>query len=135
MSKGKKYNDDVKEKAYALLGAGNSYSFVSRKLGIPESTLRGWKGQESNAENEENLVKLRAKKKEEFATRAWQAINLAQTLLERSLKRAVDENKEIDLGKLVTIIGTLYDKQALANKEATEIVDGEIGVRKFEDFK
>ena len=33
-----------------------------------------------------------------------------------------------------TVIGTLYDKQALANKEATEIVEGNAVIKKFEDF-
>jgi hypothetical protein len=38
-----------------------------------------------------------------------------------------------DLGRLVAILGTLYDKQALANREETEIVGGSV-VAKFEDM-
>ena len=63
MAQGKKYDQDVIEKAYALLGAGNTISFVSKKLGIPYSTISGWKKQPSNADREEDLVKLREKKK------------------------------------------------------------------------
>ena len=36
--------------------------------------------------------------------------------------------------ELAVVLGTLYDKQALANKEATAIVEGNITVKKFEDF-
>jgi len=39
-----------------------------------------------------------------------------------------------DVVKLSTVLGTLYDKQALANKEATSIVDGNMTVKKFEDY-
>lgn len=39
-----------------------------------------------------------------------------------------------DISKLAVVSGTFYDKQALANKEATSIVDGNITVKKFEDF-
>lgn len=168
MAKGKKYNEDVKEKAYALFASGNSYAFVSEKLGIPESTLRGWRKQPSNAENEEKLAELRAKKKQEFVDRAWRSIELSQNIMERRLRRALEQENEIDellllvdesardegltqemkrglltrvsalhcddLGKLVQVQGVLYDKQALANKEATEIVDGQVTLKKFEDF-
>ncbi len=36
--------------------------------------------------------------------------------------------------ELSTVIGTLYDKQALANQEPTVNVGGELGLRKFEDM-
>ena len=36
--------------------------------------------------------------------------------------------------ELAVVLGTLYDKQALANKEATSIIDGDITLKKFEDF-
>ena len=42
--------------------------------------------------------------------------------------------KNFKLSELSTLIGTMYDKQALANKEATTIVGGNITVRKFEDL-
>ena len=168
MAKGKKYGDDVREKAYALFASGNTVPYVAKKLGLPESTVRGWRKTKYTQIDEENLVAIRAKKKEEFVSKAWKAINLSQTLLERKLARAVEQEEEIDslmklvdgtakevglsdagkrallnnvaqlrcddLGKLATVLGTLYDKQALAMKEATEIVEGEIKLKKFEDF-
>lgn len=39
-----------------------------------------------------------------------------------------------DVSKIAVVLGTLYDKQALANKEPTEVVEGNLQVKKFEDF-
>ena len=67
MAKGKKYNDDVKEKAYALFDTNNNLTYISQKLGIPKSTLFGWKKEyDARTEEDENLAQLRTKKKEKF---------------------------------------------------------------------
>lgn len=165
---GKKYPDEIKEKAYALLAAGNSYAYVAKEIGVPASTINGWRRQRSNAELEENLVELRAKKKKEFVNKAWRSIELSQSLLERKLQRALEQEKQIDemlvlvdqmaskegmtqemrrgllskiallhcddLGKIAQVLGVLYDKQALACKEETEIVGGSVVLRRFEDL-
>jgi transposase-like protein len=167
MAQGKKFNDDVRERAYALFAVENNMREISRRLGVAESTLRGWKKVFDESGDTGDLAQLRAKKKEQFVKRSWQSIEMAQTLVERRLSRAMhqesaidelidlvleadkeeldaDERRAIlkklsllrcdDVGKLTTTIGTLYDKQALASKEETEIVGGEINVRKFEDL-
>lgn len=36
--------------------------------------------------------------------------------------------------KVFTVLGTLYDKQALANNEATARVEGTLEIKKFEDY-
>lgn len=162
---GSKYGDEIKEKAYALLMAGNNVSFVSKQLELPYTTVKSWeKGLEKK---DDNFVELRNKKKEEFVKDSWKIINLAKTLLERRLARAITSEDDLDelvaeiteldykeltgsqrkglyakvaaikvedVGKIATVLGTLYDKQALANKEATAIVEGNITVKKFEDF-
>ncbi len=169
MASGQKYNDDIKERAYALFDTNNNVEYVSRKLGVPESTLRGWKRRyEKELEKDPVRAEQRAKYKADFVRRAWSSINMAQSLLARRLERAlanedaidalielVDEEaresrmsekkrRELiesvaslkcdDIGKLVAILGTLYDKQALANKEETEIVGGSVRIDKFEDM-
>ena len=168
MAKGKKYSQDVIEKAYAMFAVGDSYSHVSEVLGIPKSTVRGWRKQMSNADREEDLAQLRTKKKEEFVNNAWDSIGLAQQLLERRLRRALEQEDTIDLmmdqvdaaaremgltqeakrglvttvsslrcddiGKIATILGVLYDKQALASKEETEILGGSVDLKRFEDY-
>lgn len=203
MAKGKKYNDDIKEKAFALLACNNNAQVVADKLGLPYTTIKTWEknwirqAQErearqralqetpqgaDNAEAEgaptnpvtkstkfedESLIELRKKKKAEFVDDAWGLIGKIRTLLERRLDRALDSEGVLDelveeitqldhkqltdsqrkalylkmssikiesVKELAVVLGTLYDKQALANKEATAIVEGNIAVKKFEDF-
>ena len=173
MASGQKYNDDIKERAYALFDTNNNVEYVSRKLGVPESTLRGWKKRyEEEALKDPTLAARRQKYKTDFVKSAWRSINMAQALLERRLSRALenenlidemisivkqgesgaqmseqrrdellsrmselkrDDLGRLDLGRLVAILGTLYDKQALANREETEIVGGHV-VTRFEDL-
>ena len=40
MAKGKKYNDDIKEKAYALLACNNNAQVVADELAIPYTTVK-----------------------------------------------------------------------------------------------
>lgn len=170
MAKGQKYNDDIREKAIALLTVNNSVSFVARELGLPRSTVKSWKeafDKEAEANGEDNIAKLRKKKKEDFINDAWKLIDLSKGVLEKRLTRARDNEEALDelvdeickldyktltsqqrqslymklakikvedVKSLATVLGTLYDKQALANKEATAIVEGSITVKKFEDF-
>jgi hypothetical protein len=188
MARGKKYNDDIKEKAFALLAVSNNVQYVADELGLKYSTVKTWEKQflakskeldEKQGENPEggeetitnsdelDLVKLRKKKKEEFVNDSWNLIGKIKTLLERRLDRAIGSENVIDellaeitsldrkeltdaqrkslymkistikvesVKELSVVLGTLYDKQALANKEATSIVEGNIGVRKFEDL-
>ena len=170
MAKGQKYNDDIREKAIALLTVNNSVSFVARELGLPRSTVKSWKeafDKEAEESGEDNIAKLRQKKKEDFINDAWKLIDLSKGVLEKRLTRAMDNEEALDelveeiskldyktltsqqrqalytklakikvddVKSLATVLGTLYDKQALANKEATAIVEGSITVKKFEDF-
>lgn len=192
MAQGKKYSDELKEKAIALLSCNNA-AYVAEELGLPYSTVKTWELKalkqaqrdmeaketpEGNNEvtkptkptkrfTEQNLVELRQKKKEEFIESAWELINLSKGVLEKRLKRALENEEALDdlvdeitkldyktltsqqrqalymklskikvddVKSLATVLGTLYDKQALANKEATAIVEGNITVRKFEDL-
>lgn len=170
MAKGKKYNDDIKEKAFALLAVNNSVAAVANKLGIPRTTLNSWKEEydrEAKEGGEPTIVELRQEKKKQFVDDAWEMIGKVKTILERRLDRAIKSEGEMDelldeitqldhkeltdnqrkalysriaalkiedVKALSVVLGTLYDKQALANKEATQIVEGNITVKKFEDF-
>lgn len=122
---------------------------------------------EAEESGEDNIAKLRQKKKEDFINDAWKLIDLSKGVLEKRLTRAMDNEEALDelveeiskldyktltsqqrqalymklakikvddVKSLATVLGTLYDKQALANKEATAIVEGSITVKKFEDF-
>ena len=134
MAKGQKYPEEIKERAFAMLAVYGNLSYISRHLKVPRSTVTGWKKEfERLSETDDVIAKLRQVKKAEFIARAWQAVNLSQTLLEKALNEMMEGKRKIDEDKLIRIIGTLYDKQALAAHEPTEIVDGAV-VKKFEDF-
>lgn len=212
MAQGKKYNDDVREKAFALLALNNNCAYVAQALDLPYTTVKTWerkwlreaeekekkgtvdtskadrRGDQSlwegfygvksapNAYEETsagglNLVELRQKKKEQFVDDAWRMIGKAQSLLERRLTRALEQedaldalmakfekigdqgeggslsDKELramyarfsalkleDTRALSSVLGTLFDKQALASKEPTTIVEGAVEVKKFEEM-
>ena len=40
--RGKKFNDDIKEKALALLATNNNAKFVADKLGLKYTTVKTW---------------------------------------------------------------------------------------------
>ena len=179
--RGKKFNDDIKEKAFALLATNNNAKVVADTLGLKYTTVKTWekkflkeaeeqqkaKDSKDNVNQSvtnlrsENLIELRNKKKKEFVDNSWNIISKAQTLLERRITRALEKEDELDslvseierldytdlsqeqrkslhrkmaaikvedVGKLATMLGTLYDKQALANNEATSKVDGVIRI-------
>lgn len=181
MAQGKKYNDDIKEKAYALLACNNNAQVVADELGIPYTTVKTWEkkwvkqaqgqaeatGEAVTKHDEDNIIELRKKKKAEFVEDAWGLIGKIRTLLERRIDRALDSEDKLDelveeitkldnkqltdaqrkalyskmhsikiesTKELAVVLGTLYDKQALANKEATAIVEGNISFKKFEDY-
>lgn len=170
MARGQKYNDDLKEKAFALLAVNNSVSLVAKELGLPRSTVKTWKeiyDKEAEASGEPTIANLRQENKKRFVDDAWRLIDKTKTLLERRLDRALTNEDELDelldeickldnkeltneqrkalyskiktlkleqTKELAVVLGTLYDKQALANKEATAIIDGNITYKKFEDF-
>ena len=189
MAKGKKADEQTLEVARAFLAAGESVAEVSRKLKVPESTVRGWRKKferedEGAAEAakmpveggggrellqhyaSDNFAELRALKKREMIERAWRIIEKSQLLTEKGLDRAIEdadkidnvllllssmgsqmsagefkaalkvltELKVMDVGKLSSVMGTMYDKQALAFGEETAILGGSVDVRRFEDL-
>lgn len=163
---GKKYTEDIREKALALRAAGYSVRDVSGRLGASPSTIRAWEKAITNSDPDK-LTKLRTEKNAAFASRAWADCEAALTLISRRIKAAgndmgvlerliaeASEAEEItpeerrdllrrlaavrvdDIGKLSTVMGTLYDKSALAAGEATEAVrmTGSVRVERFEDL-
>ncbi|MBR2474173.1 MAG: transposase [Clostridia bacterium] len=164
MAQGKKYPQEIKEKALALLAVNTNVSAVARELGLPRSTIVTW---QQEAENDEDFGKLRQQKKEEFISGAWDIVMRAQRLINRRLDRAEKEEAELDrlldevecmsddelsdaqrrvlvkritdlklddIGKLGTVMGTMFDKHALALNQPTTIHGGEVAVRKFEEL-
>lgn len=147
MAQGSKYTDEQKEKALVLL-IGKSIKEVSKLTNIPEGTLKDWQKKESEVNPKFNELRDEKKKKfAESAWRIIEKANtLLEMRVDRELneeKTIVDFLKRIknnpdvsaddvkairghlarisidSASQLTTIIGTLYDKQALVNKEST----------------
>jgi len=79
----------------------------------------------------------RAANQEAAIDKAIEMISQDEELSYAQKKEIINQLKQIkveDISKLSIVAGTFYDKQALANKEATSIIDGNITVKKFEDF-
>ena len=147
MAQGSKYTDEQREQALAML-ITMSFKEVSSSLNIPERTLRDWKENEEKI-NPEFAELRNEKKKQfvESSWRIIEKANkLIEKKIDRALSAEEDidkimkkakGNESLDkddivaltkninklnienIGQVSTVIGTLYDKQALINKEAT----------------
>jgi len=98
---------DNKKKAevvadYALT---NSYNATAKKLGISDKTVK---------KIVEDNPKLYEEKKDEFVEKSSKLIDKALKKLDKAL-----DKDDIPVNNLTTVIGTLYDKRALARGEST----------------
>ncbi|MCQ2087685.1 MAG: hypothetical protein MJZ37_06425 [Bacilli bacterium] len=103
------------EDIYAIMvsyATTHSYMETSKQLDIPVATVK--KIVDENIEKEE-FKKLCNEKKEEFVTRADRIIEKAMKRLENEIEAA----DSIPVNNLSTVIGTLYDKRALAKGDPT----------------
>ena len=160
MAKGQKTpNNKEKERARALLTT-DTVASVARQLGRPWTTIYGWK---KEFEKDGSFEELREERKKQFINDAWDLIDMSRKIIERRLERALEGEDALDelcdllvsevtpekkkaicakfaalkldnVKDIAVVLGTLYDKQALANKEPTSIVDGDLSVKKFEDL-
>lgn len=130
--RGRQYDTLTKEKALAAIATSNSLMEVSRELNIPVSTLESWK-KEALAKDDE-FARFRNEKKADFIRTAWRIIEKSSRLIEKKLTAADEGVENIDARSLSTVLGTIYDKQALASSEPTQIVDGEVKLVRFEDL-
>lgn len=79
---------------------------ASRRSGVPESTIRGWR-------ESPDFAQLRARKRDEVAAEVWAAF-------QTGVRRVVDLLPMTeDLSKVAIATGVLYDKHALMSGEAT----------------
>lgn len=147
MAQGSKYTDEQKEQALAMLTI-MSYKEVSKKTDIPETTLRDWKNREEKINPEFVKLRTKKKEKfvNSAWNIIEKANRLIERKIDRALSIEDDidsiiskakKNKDLakedfilltksinklgidNIGQVSTVIGTLYDKQALINKEAT----------------
>lgn len=111
--KGKKTDIETIYKVMLSYATTGNYSETGRELDLPESTVRKIVG---DNKDEPEFAILCERKKEEFVEKADRIIYKAMKRLESSLD---DEEERIPVNNLSTVIGTLYDKRALAKGEPT----------------
>ncbi|MCH5213076.1 MAG: helix-turn-helix domain-containing protein [Oscillospiraceae bacterium] len=130
MAKGKKTPPEIIHMIMELYAACRNANEVARELNVPESTVR--KVIKQN-ENTKEFAELCAQKKELFSQKATEIINSALERLQRDIE---DPEKNIPVNHLTTVIGTLYDKRALAEGTATENVSimGDVDINKLAEL-
>lgn len=121
MAKGKKYDDEIKEKALAMLATCRDIEEISKQLKIPGRTLRDWKAAEIVKDGESDFARLRQEKKAEFINKAWEVIGLATEQVKKTIKDAGP-------GEAAKVAGIYFDKQALASGDPTNNLNANIEV-------
>ena len=122
MSRGKKTSPEMIYKIMTSWAITGNYAETAKKLKIGETTIR--KIVKENKDKEE-YAELCNEKRKSFSEKAEAIIDKA---LERLARELEDEKKEIPVNHLTTVIGTMYDKKALADgkpTERTEILGGD----------
>lgn len=159
---GKKYSNIQKEQIIAdYLTCGN-YETVARRYSMSTSTIRDWVRKAEEDGTIAELRNEKKKEFVNIAWSAiGKGVELINRRVARALEneseldKLIDEvmdNTDIsaeekkaavkkitamkleDITKISTAMGTLYDKAALANNEATQRIDGNLNITKFEDL-
>lgn len=114
MPRGKKTPPEVIYDIMASWAVTNNYKETARILDLPVTTVK--KIVDEN-KKKTKFEKLCNEKANEFSKKAGQIIQKAMDRLEREID---NEDKDIPVNHLTTVIGTLYDKKALADGKPTE---------------
>lgn len=112
--RGKQLDNETVYKIMLSVFSTGSYTETSKQLNIPQRTVEDI--YKRNIKKEE-FTKLREKKQDEFVEKANRIIEKAMNRLEKTLD---NEEKDLAINNLSTVIGTLYDKRALAKGDSTE---------------
>ena len=116
MARGKKTSPEVIYQVMTSYAVTNNYNQTAKELNMSYATV---KDIVQRHKDDEQFVKLQAEKREEFADKASIVIDKA---LNRLVQQLDDEERDIPTHHLSTVIGTMYDKRALAKGEMTQNV-------------
>lgn len=113
MPRGVKIDNQKVQEIIASYALTNSYNATAKECGVSANSVKNIINKQK-AENSEEFAKVCEEKKEEFVEYADKLINKAMNKLDKALER-----DDIPVNNLTTVIGTLYDKRALAKGEMT----------------
>ncbi len=91
--KGSKYSENDRLKVRHLYAKGMTTSQISKKTGIPYSTLVDWKRE---CEVDETFVELREDYKKRFEDTITDCIDKGTRLIQKAFGRALDEGEVLD---------------------------------------
>lgn len=109
MPRGVKIDNQKIQEVMASYALTNSYNATAKECGVSDKSVK-----KIINEHSEEFSKISEQKKEEFVEYADKLINKAMNKLDKALER-----DDIPVNNLTTVIGTLYDKRALAKGEMT----------------
>ena len=116
MAQGKKTFPEDVYKVMLSYAVTHNYCETGRELDMPESTVRKIVGDNKDSPI---FAKLCEEKQQDFINKAERIIDKALTRLEKEID---NEENSIPVSNLSTVIGTLYDKRALAKGDSTSNV-------------
>lgn len=116
----------LKEKARHMAAAGGSAPSIAKELGIPTSTVSNWM---TKWKSDPQFLKLKEQKSASFAEKAAEIVDLGQILLIRRLKRALENEDEID-----EMIDMVKNDPELKGASRIAIL-GKLGNIKLDDIK
>ena len=125
MARGKKTSEAKREqvKAVLMINPEATGKEISKIIKIPERTAYDLRNKIID-DDSDTFAALRAKKKEEFITEAWEVVKkalLATNLKIDSLLNNPESLAKANIRDIAIALGTIDDKQALASGEPTII--------------
>ena len=120
MARGQKTSPEVIYKVMVSWAITGNYSETAKELSMPVSTVKKVVDDNKDRPEFEKLCKL---KRDEFIERATRVMNKALDRIEEIID---DKERDVPLNQLSNTFGTLYDKRALAQGNATENVKVDI---------
>lgn len=112
--RGRQTDQETVDRIMSLWILNNNARLTAEEVGLPCTTVNDIINRNKN--NPE-IAKIRAEKMNQFADRAAEVIDIALIRLINDLQ---NNKKEIPTNHLTTVIGTMFDKRALALGESTD---------------
>ena len=125
MARGRKTSEVKEEQVRALLMVNPDATGkeIGKIVKIPERTAYDLKNKIIE-EDTDTFAELRNRKKEEFIAEAWEVVKKALLAADKKIDTLLDDPemlKKANIRDIAVALGTIYDKQALASGEPTQI--------------
>lgn len=131
MARGKKYSDEIKEKAYYMYAVSQNIREVARNLSLSPSTVKSWIDCKARAEPDE-FEQLRTQKKHDFIEMSSSIIDKGLELIDRRITIALEKQDELE-HIIHEIELTSDDEISTKQKQAAITAVKEVQLQKIRD--